>query len=77
MTQTQQIYEHLSRGGSITPLEALTNFGCFRLASRISELRKAGHHIVVERVKDKRSNGEPMTYARYSLRKEQDGEAGR
>lgn len=77
MTQTQQIYEHLSRGGSITPLEALSDFGCFRLASRISELRKAGYPIVVERVKGKKPNGEPMSYARYSLRMEQHDEAGR
>ena len=69
MTQTQQIFEHLSRGGSITPREALQDFGCFRLASRISELRKAGHPIVVERVKGRKPNGEPMSYARYSLRK--------
>ena len=74
MTQTQQIYEHLSRGGSITPLEALQDFGCFRLASRISELRKAGHPIVVERVKDKKANGEPMSYARYSPRKDDEDE---
>jgi hypothetical protein len=74
MTQTQQILEHLSHGGSITPLEALQQFGCFRLASRISELRKAGHHIVVERVKDKKANGEPMQYARYSLRKDNEDE---
>ena len=74
MTQTQQIFEHLSRGGSITPLEALSEFGCFRLASRISELRKAGHPIVVERVKGKKPNGEPMSYARYSLRRTSDDE---
>ena len=39
-TQEQLILNHLQKGFSITPIQALNLFGCFRLASRISNLRK-------------------------------------
>ena len=45
LTQAESILNHLKEGKSITPLEALYDFGCFRLASRISDLKKAGHDI--------------------------------
>jgi hypothetical protein len=40
-TQTQKklIRKHLLRGKSITPLDAMLKFGCFRLGARIHELR--------------------------------------
>jgi len=44
-TQSESILQHLAEGNSITALEALYDFGCFRLASRISELKKSGHNI--------------------------------
>jgi len=44
MSQETQILTHLAQGHSITPLEALNKFGCFRLASRINSLRKI-HNI--------------------------------
>ena len=40
MTQEELILTHLKSGRSITPLEALELYGCFRLASRISDLKK-------------------------------------
>ena len=44
-TQAQRILEALKRGESITALDALNWFGCFRLAARVYDLRKAGHNI--------------------------------
>ena len=44
MTQTQWILDALQRG-PITPMDALNGCGCFRLASRVLELRQAGHPI--------------------------------
>ena len=38
-TQNQKILKYLKEGNRITALEALKMFGCFRLASRISDLR--------------------------------------
>jgi hypothetical protein len=46
MSQRDQILLHLQRRESITPMRALSLFGCFRLAARIAELRAAGHTIM-------------------------------
>ena len=48
MTQSDQILAHLKSGNSITPLEALNLFGCFRLGARILDLRKEGYDIQTE-----------------------------
>jgi hypothetical protein len=50
MSQCADILEALRRG-PITPLEALKDHGCLRLAARIEELRSDGHTIVTEMVK--------------------------
>lgn len=50
-TQAQVIQEHLERGLPITALDALNLYGCFRLAARIRELRKAGMNIASRPVK--------------------------
>jgi len=39
-SQSAKILAHLQQGGKITSLEALQKFGCLRLASRISDLKK-------------------------------------
>lgn len=51
-SQCSKILGVLLDGGAITPLEALTKFGCFRLSARIHDLRhKQGFdNIVTERV---------------------------
>jgi hypothetical protein len=49
MSQCADILEALRRG-PITPLEALKDHGCLRLAARIEELRSDGHTIVTEMV---------------------------
>lgn len=63
MSQTDAILEHLKSGNTITPVDALRDFGCFRLAARIDELRHRGFDI--ETINEKR-NGKK--YARYVLR---------
>jgi hypothetical protein len=45
MTQTDSILAHLEAGNRITPIEALSRFGCFRLGARIYDLRRDGHDI--------------------------------
>lgn len=59
----QNIQQYLEGGRSITALEALSNFGIFRLASAIEILRKRGLNIQTERKED--PNGK--VYARYTL----------
>ena len=45
-SQQEKVLVHLMEGKSITPLEALRDFGCFRLGARIFNLRKQGYNIV-------------------------------
>ena len=44
VSQVDAILKHL-RSGPITPLDALRDHGCFRLAARINDLRRDGHAI--------------------------------
>lgn len=48
--QRRLVLEHLESGKSLTSLEALTRFGCLRLAARIAELRKMGVSIEKETI---------------------------
>ena len=50
-TQCAQIKKWLEDGKSITSLEALEMFGCFRLASRIFDLRERGLDITTTKIK--------------------------
>ena len=63
MTQKERIASHLLKGKTITPMEALVVFNCFRLASRVNELRRQGMDI--ETVIKQDENGK--RYACYSL----------
>ena len=66
-TQCERILSYIEENGSITQLDALREFGCMRLASRISDLKRRG--IPVRRTMESAKNryGEPVSYARYSL----------
>ena len=50
-TQCEMALEYMRKFDSITPLEALTAFGCFRLPARISDLKARGYNISMERDK--------------------------
>lgn len=58
-----KVLAHLLSGRSITPLEALGDYGIFRLAARIHELKKKGHKIVTTT----KTSPTGKTYAEYSL----------
>ena len=50
-SQNKRIAEWLKAGNTITAMEALNMFNCFRLASRITDLKqKFGLRIVTDRV---------------------------
>jgi hypothetical protein len=61
--QDKAILNHLQTGATISGLEALNRFGCFRLGARIHELKKAGYPIESKKVKSE--NGKH--YSQYSL----------
>nr|DAG69023.1 MAG TPA: helix-turn-helix domain protein [Caudoviricetes sp.] len=65
MTQTERIRRHLDTFGSITPAEALQEYGCMRLGARIYDLRRLGIPIEREIVTGKNRFGESTHYARY------------
>lgn len=48
--QREQILAALQAGRSLTPLDALREFGCLRLGARVYELREQGHAIDVQMV---------------------------
>lgn len=50
-TQKDLLREALLRGEELTPLDALDRMGCFRLASRIHDLKQEGMDIVSRKVK--------------------------
>ena len=60
MSQKDDILFHLQEYGSITPMEALNEHGCFRLASRIHDLKSDGITIEVSMVNK---------YATYFIKK--------
>ena len=63
-SQNKRILAHLSgEGNSLTALHALNMFGCFRLASRINELKRMGHIIKSETIE--LDNGKRV--AKYTL----------
>ena len=70
--QKERVLEYLYLYGSITPLEAMKEFGIMRLAAVIFELRdkKGGYGIPIETemCEDKNRFGEKVRYARYVLK---------
>lgn len=67
MTQNEMIVNHLREHGSITQLEALKEYGCMRLASRISDLRKTGIKIIRLTETSRNRYGQKIRYARYIM----------
>jgi len=65
--QNERILRHLHDYGSITSLEAMSEYGVMRLASRVHELRHAGHEIRGDTVAGKNRYGEPTRYSRYTM----------
>ncbi len=69
MTQTDRVLRHLQDYGSITPVEAMAEYGIMRLGARIWDLKRQGHVIFTERETGVNRYGEKTAYARYSLRR--------
>ena len=66
-TQNERILDYIAEKGSITQLEALTELGVMRLASRISDLKRQGYNIKSENVTVKNRFDEKCSIKRYSL----------
>ena len=66
-TQTERVLKYMQDFGSITTKEAVNDLGCYRLASRIHDLKEMGHTIRKEMESGKNRYGEATRFARYSL----------
>lgn len=66
-SQCERIVEYMKKHGSITQLEAYLDIGCWRLASRINDLKRRGYAIRREMVSVDNRYGEKVPIARYSL----------
>lgn len=72
MTQCERIRKYLEDFGSITQLQALSDLGIMRLASRISEMRQAGEPIEDRVIEVKNRYGETCRVKQYYLEKPND-----
>ena len=72
-TQNQRVLEYMETHGGITQLEALTEIGVMRLASRISDLKQRGYPITSRMQAVKNRYGETCHVKRYSMEGQQNG----
>lgn len=68
MTQKNMILDYLKENGSITPLEAMREFGCMRLSAQIYKLKhNDGYDIQTSMQNSKNRFGMDTCYAKYTL----------
>ena len=70
ITQTGRILRHLTDYGSITSVEAFEQYGIMRLRARIWDIKRLGYNVIATTEKAVNRYGEPVRYARYTLKKE-------
>lgn len=67
-SQNERILKYLqTHKTGITPLQALTKFGCLRLSGRIYDLRDQGYDILTSMIDVKTADGDTKTVAQYRL----------
>ena len=67
ITQCDRILRHMRDYGSITSLEAITEYGILRLASRINDLKRRGYIITSETKKSKNRYDKTTHFSVYKL----------
>jgi len=65
-TQDEAVLNWLNEHGSIEPMQALSQLGCYRLSAVIHRLRKAGYKITTKRV-TKQGRFRIVNFAKYYL----------
>jgi len=66
-TQNKRIEKYLLCGRTLTPLDALYEFSCFRLSARIWDLKRQGLDIE-SRTKKITSDGKQKVVVEYKLK---------
>lgn len=67
MTQPEMVRKYIEDFGSITPLEAFSDLGVYRLSACIFKLRKNGVPIITETVESTTRYGKKTRYGRYKI----------
>lgn len=67
-SQTTAVIDHLERSGSITSIEAFSEYGITRLSAIIFNLRKKGYNIISEEIKHINRYDRTIYFARYILK---------
>ena len=67
MTQEMRVLAYMEKFGGITQREATNALGVARLASRICDLKKAGHKIEVSMIQGTNRFGEKTRFAQYKI----------
>jgi len=62
-SQSVRIYNHLVKGKSLTAIEALNKFGCFRLAARIADLKRMWIKITATTKHNRKTGKKFASYA--------------
>ena len=65
VTQRQMILKYIEDFGSITPMEAFTELGITKLATRVSEMIRDGQQIRKTLMETKNRYGEPVRFMKY------------
>lgn len=66
-SQIDQILAVLESGGTLTAMDALEDFGCSRLASRITDLKRRGVPVASRMVQRRNRYGKLCCVAEYYL----------
>ena len=72
VTQCERIIDYMMQFGSISTLEAFSDLGVARLASRIHDLKGMGYNITSETKSSKNRFGEKTYYKVYRLAEEKE-----
>ena len=67
MTQCDRVLQHLEDYGTITSIEAITEYGILRLASHINDLKRRGYNITSEIGTGKNRYNETTHFSIYRL----------
>lgn len=66
-SQLDRILAVLESGGTLTSLDALEDFGCSRLASRITDLKRKGYPVASRMVTRRNRYGRLCRVAEYYM----------
>ena len=75
MTQVERILKYMTDFGEITAIDAMREFGCMRLAARISDIEDMGIEIRHEWKTSTNRYGEPIRFMSYRLGGDEHGRA--